>query len=173
VAWASELYWPTERRMSAKLVPTSANRGCHVVSVMNPYGRILDFLDRSCYFFYQVAPQLYSRGWVDPVPDRLLRKSDSAGNRTPTSGPVARRRSRYYSSAENVSCGRGACYSKLSLKIYCKAVRTENILHKLPTNSRQPSHGSANILPSMLMRAQLNFNFSKPHLEQSMFRNHI
>jgi hypothetical protein len=23
-------------------------------------------------FFYQVAPQLYSRGWVDPVPDPLL-----------------------------------------------------------------------------------------------------
>jgi hypothetical protein len=23
--------------------------------------------------FYQVAPQLYSRGWVDPVPDPLLR----------------------------------------------------------------------------------------------------
>jgi hypothetical protein len=22
--------------------------------------------------FYQVAPQLYSRGWVDPVPDPLL-----------------------------------------------------------------------------------------------------
>jgi hypothetical protein len=32
------------------------------------YGRILDFLGRSCYFFFQVAPQLYSRGWVDPVP---------------------------------------------------------------------------------------------------------
>jgi hypothetical protein len=31
----------------------------------------------------EVAPQLYSRGWVDPVPDPLLlRKSDSAGNRT-------------------------------------------------------------------------------------------
>jgi hypothetical protein len=30
------------------------------------------FLDRSRYFFFQVAPQLYSRGWVDPVPDPLL-----------------------------------------------------------------------------------------------------
>jgi hypothetical protein len=37
--------------------------------------------------FFQVAPQLYSRGWADPVPDPLLlRKSGSAGNRTRTSG---------------------------------------------------------------------------------------
>jgi hypothetical protein len=28
----------------------SADRGCHVVSVTNPYGRILGFLDRSRYF---------------------------------------------------------------------------------------------------------------------------
>jgi hypothetical protein len=41
------------------------------------------FLDRSRYFSIQVIPQLSSRGWVDPVPDRLfLRKSGSAGNRT-------------------------------------------------------------------------------------------
>jgi hypothetical protein len=46
-------------------------------------GRILGFLDRSRYFFFQAVPQLYSRGWVDPVPDPLLlRKSGSAGNRT-------------------------------------------------------------------------------------------
>jgi hypothetical protein len=43
----------------------------------------LCFLDRSCYFSIQVAPQLYSRRWMDPVPDPLLlRKSGSAGNRT-------------------------------------------------------------------------------------------
>jgi hypothetical protein len=43
----------------------------------------LGFLDRSRYSSFQVAPQLYSRGWVDPVPDPLLlRKSGSAGNRT-------------------------------------------------------------------------------------------
>jgi hypothetical protein len=42
--------------------------------------------------FYQVAPQLYSRGWVDPVPyPLLLRKSGSAGNRTRTSGSVAKK----------------------------------------------------------------------------------
>jgi hypothetical protein len=45
----------------------------------------------SRYFFLQVALQLYSRGWVDPVPDPLLlRKSGSAGNRTRSSGSVAR-----------------------------------------------------------------------------------
>jgi hypothetical protein len=27
-----------------------ADRGCHVVSVTDPYGRVLVFLDRSCYF---------------------------------------------------------------------------------------------------------------------------
>jgi hypothetical protein len=36
--------------------------GCHVVSVTDLYGHILGFLDRSHYFFFQVAPQLYSRG---------------------------------------------------------------------------------------------------------------
>jgi hypothetical protein len=41
-----------------------------MVSVTYPYGRILDFLDRSRYFFFQVAPQLYPRVWVDPVPLR-------------------------------------------------------------------------------------------------------
>jgi hypothetical protein len=41
-------------------------------------------LDRSRYFLFQVAPQLYSRGWVNPVSDPLLlRKSSSAGNLTP------------------------------------------------------------------------------------------
>jgi hypothetical protein len=43
---ASELYWPSDRRLSAKWLPTSADRGCHMVSVTDPYGRILDFLDR-------------------------------------------------------------------------------------------------------------------------------
>ena len=53
---------------SAQRVPTVVN---------------LCFLDRSRYLFIQVAPQLTSRGWVDPVRDPLLlRKSGSAGNRT-------------------------------------------------------------------------------------------
>jgi hypothetical protein len=40
---------------------------------------------------FQVAPQLYSRGWVDPVPDPLLlKKAGSVGNRTRTSGSAPR-----------------------------------------------------------------------------------
>jgi hypothetical protein len=45
--FASELYRPSDRRFSAKLVPTFADRGCHVISMKDPYGRILGFLDRS------------------------------------------------------------------------------------------------------------------------------
>jgi hypothetical protein len=44
---ASELYRPSDRHLSAKLVPTFANRGCHLFSTTDPYGRILGFLDRS------------------------------------------------------------------------------------------------------------------------------
>jgi hypothetical protein len=73
-----------------------------VFSAADPYGRDLGVLDRSRYSFFQVAPQLYSRGCVDPVPDPLLLrkypvpdplllgKSRSAGNRSRTSGSVAR-----------------------------------------------------------------------------------
>jgi hypothetical protein len=89
--YASDLYRPSDRRLSAKLVPTFSDRGCHVVSVADSYGNNLDFLDRSLYLFFQVAPELYSRGWVDPVPDSLfVTKSGGAGNRTRTSGSVAR-----------------------------------------------------------------------------------
>jgi hypothetical protein len=53
---ASELYRPRDRRLSAKLLPPFADRGCYyVVNVTDPYGRMLGF-------FFQVAPQLYSRG---------------------------------------------------------------------------------------------------------------
>jgi hypothetical protein len=53
---------------SAQRAPTAVNLG---------------FLDRSRYYFVQVAPHLSSRGWVDPVSDPLLlTKSSSAGNRT-------------------------------------------------------------------------------------------
>jgi hypothetical protein len=58
--------------MSAKLVPTFADRGGRILSATDPHGRILGFLDRIRYYFFQVAPQLYSRGWVSPVTDPLL-----------------------------------------------------------------------------------------------------
>jgi hypothetical protein len=86
-----KLYRQSDRRLSAKLVPTFADRWCHVVSVTDPYGRILGSLDRSRYFFFQIAPQLYSQGWMCAVPDPLLViKSRSAQNQTRTSGSVAR-----------------------------------------------------------------------------------
>jgi hypothetical protein len=51
----------------------------------------LGFIDRSRYFFLQVASPLYSQSFVDPVPDPLLLIiSGSAGNRIRTSGSVAR-----------------------------------------------------------------------------------
>jgi hypothetical protein len=64
MAWVRERTIPTpsDWRLSAKLAPTFANSCCHVVSMTDPYGRILGFLDRSRYFFFQAAPQLYSQG---------------------------------------------------------------------------------------------------------------
>jgi hypothetical protein len=65
------------------LMPTFANRECRMISAIDPNSHILDFLDQSRYYFFQIAPQLYSGCWVDPVPDPLLlRKSGSARNRT-------------------------------------------------------------------------------------------
>jgi hypothetical protein len=92
VAWVREqLYRPSDCRLSEKLVPTFADRGCQVISVTDPYGRIPAFLDWSSHVFFQVAPQLYSRSRVNPVPDPLLlRKSGSARNRTRTYANVAR-----------------------------------------------------------------------------------
>jgi hypothetical protein len=49
--WVEGVVW------SAQRIPTAVNLG---------------FLDRSRYFFIQIAPQLSSRGWVDTVPDPLL-----------------------------------------------------------------------------------------------------
>jgi hypothetical protein len=58
---ASELYRPSDSRLQAKLVPTFTDRGCHMVSVTDPYGRILGFLDWNRYFFFQVAQLNCSR----------------------------------------------------------------------------------------------------------------
>jgi hypothetical protein len=41
---ASELYWPSDRCMSVKLVPTFVERGCHAVSVTDSYSHIISFL---------------------------------------------------------------------------------------------------------------------------------
>jgi hypothetical protein len=65
----NELYQPS---LSAKWLPTFC--GWRVPCGQRdgslwPYSR---FYRQEQLFFYQVAPQLYSRGWVDPVPDPLL-----------------------------------------------------------------------------------------------------
>jgi hypothetical protein len=87
VALVRELTIPTERpplvdEVSANLL----DRVRHVISLTDPYGGMLGYLDRSRYFSFQVASGLYSRGCVDPV----LRKSGCTGYRTRTSGSVAR-----------------------------------------------------------------------------------
>jgi hypothetical protein len=38
--------------LSAKLVPTFADKGSHMVIATDPYDRILGFLDRSPYFLF-------------------------------------------------------------------------------------------------------------------------
>jgi hypothetical protein len=54
--YASGLYWPSNCRLSAKLVSTFANRRCHVVSVTDPNGSILGLDRSSSYFLFQVIP---------------------------------------------------------------------------------------------------------------------
>jgi hypothetical protein len=55
----SQLYRPSDRRLLAKLVPTFADRGCHVVSVTDPFGRILGFLLNRKISLYCVAQKLF------------------------------------------------------------------------------------------------------------------
>jgi hypothetical protein len=60
--WVESVAWSTQR------IPTAVN---------------VSFLDRSPYFLIQVASQLSSRGWMNPVPDPLLlRQPGRAGNRS-------------------------------------------------------------------------------------------
>jgi hypothetical protein len=61
---SSELYRPSDRRLSATLVPTSVDRGCHVVNVTDPYGRILGFLDRE-------QPTLINQRYIWSRPGRV------------------------------------------------------------------------------------------------------
>jgi hypothetical protein len=75
---ASLLYRSSERRLSAKLVTTFADRGCHVVNVTDPYGCILDFLDRSRYFFFQVAPQFTHEAEWTPFETHCFSRAESS-----------------------------------------------------------------------------------------------
>jgi hypothetical protein len=82
---------PTERPpLVGEVVPTFGDRGCRVVSATDFHGRYLDFLDRSRYFFFQVAPQLSSRGWT-PFQNRCFSENlETPGIELRTSGSVAR-----------------------------------------------------------------------------------
>jgi hypothetical protein len=51
MAWVRERTVPTERPLLVgEVIAKFAYKGCNVVSVTDPYGRILGFLDRSRYF---------------------------------------------------------------------------------------------------------------------------
>jgi hypothetical protein len=81
MVWVRERTTPTERptlcqRSDCQLLRIEVPRGQRDGS-LRPYSR---FSRQEPLLFYQVAPQLYSPGWVDPVPDTLLFFSGSAGN---------------------------------------------------------------------------------------------
>jgi hypothetical protein len=58
---ANELYRPSDCRLSAKLVPTFANKGWHVFSVTDPHSRILGFLDRGYSVLFHYSSQSFSK----------------------------------------------------------------------------------------------------------------
>jgi hypothetical protein len=73
IVWVREWTIPTERpplvgevtaNFCGKRVPRGQRYG-----TLRPYSR---FSRQEPLLFYQVAPQLYSRGWVHPIPDPLF-----------------------------------------------------------------------------------------------------
>jgi hypothetical protein len=63
VALVGERTMPTERPpLVGEVVSTFADRECCVVSATDPPVVSLGFPDRSRYYFFQVTPQLSSRG---------------------------------------------------------------------------------------------------------------
>jgi hypothetical protein len=92
-AWVRERTIPTERPLLVGDVTTNfcGYRVARGQCDESPYCCILGSLDRAATFSFKWLLNCTHRGWVDPVPDPLLlRKCDSAGNRTRTSGSVAR-----------------------------------------------------------------------------------
>jgi hypothetical protein len=68
MAWAHEQTVPTKwPPLVGEVNANFIDSGCHAVSMMDPYGHILGFLDQNRYFFFQVAPEVYSQGWMDSV----------------------------------------------------------------------------------------------------------
>jgi hypothetical protein len=64
--------------------------GCHVVSVTDPYGRILGFLDRSSYFSIKYLLSCTHEAEWTPFQTHYFFLSGSAGNRTRASESVER-----------------------------------------------------------------------------------
>jgi hypothetical protein len=88
---ASELYRPSDSRLSAKLVPTFADRGCSVVRAEDPLRPYFRISRPKPLLFLPGSSSIVLTRLSDPVPDPLhLRKSGSAGNRNRTSGVVSR-----------------------------------------------------------------------------------
>jgi hypothetical protein len=92
MVWVRERTIPTERpplvgEVTANFCGWRVPR-CQRDRSLRPYFR---FFWQEPLLFYQVTPQLYSRGWVDPVPDPLLFFPGSVGNRTRASGSVAKK----------------------------------------------------------------------------------
>jgi hypothetical protein len=81
---ASELYWPSDRRLSAKLMTTFAGRGCCVVSATNLRGRYFRFPRPEPLLFHSSSSSVVLKRLSGPrsKPPSLPRKSGRAGNRT-------------------------------------------------------------------------------------------
>jgi hypothetical protein len=81
-----------------KLVPTFTDKGCHVVSLTDPYDCNLGFLDRSRYFsIKQLLNCTHEAEWT-PFQTHFF-FSGSAGNRTRSSGSVAKNSDHYTTEA--------------------------------------------------------------------------
>jgi hypothetical protein len=79
---------PTDRSLSAKLVPTFSDRGCRVVSATDPHGRILGFLERSRYYFFLSC--IHEAEWTTFQTNYFSENLVAPGIEPGTSGSVAR-----------------------------------------------------------------------------------
>jgi hypothetical protein len=141
-----DLYRPRDLLLSAKLVPTFADRG--VSGSQSRLSRL-----GSATFFFQVAPQLYSRRWRDPVPDPLLlRKSGSTGNRTRVSRSVARKSKQLDQ--------RGDRDNYVHVKIFaCIYTWEENYSSNFHSeNIRESNSGAVNLCHSSFLHGPMSLN---------------
>jgi hypothetical protein len=61
-------------------------------SAQHLHGRIVGFVDQSRYIYIQLAPEFYSRGWMDPVSDHYFSENLVVPGMKPgTSGSLARK----------------------------------------------------------------------------------